>query len=326
MRKIVIATGGTGGHLFPAMQLKELLSQEVVLFAGHKLKNSPFFDQSLPFVEIVSTLSKWKWPLLVKGLWQACKLLRKFKPDVVVGFGSFHSFPLLAAATLLRIPIVLFEANCTLGKVNRWFLPFAKKLAVQFPISHPKHVLVHKLPWIIKPKARSKYVKEENRVAILVFGGSQGATFINELFFLAAPKLSFPIQVIHLTGNQSCPLQYECPAVVKPFETDMESAYLTADFVVSRAGAGTCAELIRYEKPAVLIPYPYAYDHQKKNGEYLQKGVRLLLQQEASVERLVEEMEQLYKNLKEHKAALKNLHAHKTIGLDEVIRSLGEKS
>ena len=323
MLKVLIATGGTGGHLFPAKQLAELLKDAEVLFAGHKLEDTPFFDRKMPFKEVVSASSLKKWPTLLKGVWQGLKLIWQFKPDVVVGFGSFHSFPVLLAAAILRKKIVLFEANCTLGKVNRFFVPFAKKVAFQFPIEHPKAVYVPLLPWTGKKARTKRYEKEGDRVTILVFGGSQGATFINKTFCEAAKLLKFPFQVIHLTGKEASEVKYSVPAHVLPFEEEMAAAYEAADLVVCRCGAGTTAELIRFGKPAVLIPYPYAYDHQRKNGEYLGAGARVLLQKEATPERLAEEIEQLKKNLEMHKRALGQIALPKTVDFGSIVRTVG---
>jgi UDP-N-acetylglucosamine--N-acetylmuramyl-(pentapeptide) pyrophosphoryl-undecaprenol N-acetylglucosamine transferase len=325
MLKVLIATGGTGGHLFPAKQLAELLKGNEVLFAGHKLEDTPFFDRKMPYREIVSASSKKKWPTLLKGLWQSLKLLWQFKPDVVVGFGSFHSFPVLLAAALLRKKIVLFEANCTLGKVNQFFSPFAQKIAFQFPIEHPKSAYVPLLPWTAKKARAKKYEKDPERLTILVFGGSQGATFINKTFCESAKLLKFPFRVIHLTGKKDPEIKYSVPAFVLPFEEEMEAAYEVADLVVCRCGAGTTAELIRFGKPAVLIPYPYAYDHQRKNGEYLGQGARVLLQKDATPEKLAAEIEQLKINLDLHKRALEQIILPKTVDFGSLVRTVGEK-
>lgn len=323
MRKVLIATGGTGGHLFPSQQLAERLSDCEVLFAGHKLKTSPFFHRRVPYVEIASASSKKKAFLLLKGVFQSLKMIWRFKPDVVVGFGSYHSFPVLMAAVILKRKIVLFEPNGSLGKVNRFFARFAKKVAFQFPIHHPKSVYVPLLPW--KALNVRKKEKDPYRRTILVFGGSQGASFINETFHKAARLLSFPFQVIHLTGKEGLELHYTVPAIVKPFEEDMGSVYARADFAVCRCGAGTTAELIRYQIPAVVIPYPYAHDHQRKNGEFLKRGVRMLDQKETTPERLAEEIEALNANLDQHQSALKSLFFPETIPFDQVVRLVGDK-
>jgi len=326
MCKVLIATGGTGGHLFPARQLKASLKNAHVVFAGHKLKTSPFFDREKnTYFEILSTGKISEIHKLFKGIWQSIRLILRLKPDVVVGFGSFHSFPVLFAAVLLRKKIVLFEANCTLGKVNRFFSRFAEKIAFQFPIPHEKAVYVPLLPWVKGKKGIKKYDKDPERITILVFGGSQGAEFINQTFPEAAKLLTFPFQVIHLTGKAGSLVRYSVPSVVMEFENDMNAAYHVADIVVCRCGASATAELIQYQKPAVLIPYPYAYDHQRKNGEFLGKGAIVLPQDEASPERLASEIEHLYANLEEHKKALKSILFPKTTAFSEIIEEIGKR-
>lgn len=322
MLKVLMAVGGSGGHLFPARQLTEILNDCEVIFAGHKLESTPFFDRKVPYHEIASSNKK---PMsILKGLWQSLRLLWKFKPDVVVGFGSFHSFPILLASALLRKKIVLFEANCSMGKANRLFVPFAKKVALQFPIRCRKSAYVPLLPWVNKSRTK-KYQKDRDRTTILVFGGSQGASYINRTFCEAAKLLTFPVRVIHLTGKEDPEVRYSVPATVLSFEEDMAAAYEVADMVVCRCGAGTTAELIRFQKPAVIIPYPYAYDHQRKNGEFLQKGVRMLLQSEASPERLAAEIEMLKKDLEEHKKALRQISFPQTVDFGALVRAVGEK-
>ncbi len=321
MLKVLIATGGTGGHLFPSMQLKDQLEGCEVVFAGHKLESSPFFHRKFPYHEIASASSKKKGLTLLKGLFQSIKLLLRFSPDVVVGFGSFHSFPVLLGALLLRKKIVLFEANCSLGKVNRLFAPFAKRVAFQFPIPHKKAAYVPLLPWKNIPIKAGK--KNPNVRTILVFGGSQGALFINRTFCKAAKLLKFPFEVIHLVGKEDPEIQYSVPSEIKPFEEDMASLYQKAHFAICRSGAGTTAELIRYKVPAVVIPYPYAHDHQRKNGEFLGKGVRLLDQKDTTPERLAEEIEYLNAHLEEHEKALSEMVFPKTVELGKVVRAIG---
>lgn len=325
MLKVLIATGGTGGHLFPSQQLAELLRDCDIAFAGHGLRQSPFFHRTIPYYEIPSTGAKKKWPLLLYGVWKSLKLLLKFKPNVVVGFGSFHSFPVLMAAVLLRKKIILFEANCTLGQVNRFFTPFADQLAFQFPISHKKAAYVPLLPWGTQRQRTKKYAKDPKRLTILVFGGSQGAAFINKTFCEAAKLLTFPFEVIHFTGKEDPEITYSVPAVIKPFEEEMAAAYEVADLAVCRSGAGTVAELIQNRLPAVLIPYPYAHDHQKKNGQYLKEGARVLLQKEATAKRLAEEIELLKTHLEKHKKALSEIVLPQTIDLSVLVKNIGAR-
>lgn len=328
MLKVVIGAGGSGGHLFPAQQLAQKLQGEQVLFAGHGLSQSPFFEkEKIPFAETAAApldqplrfaIATWK------GFWQSVRLLYRFKPDVVVGFGSYHSFPLLLAALLMRKKIVLFEANCTPGKVNRLLKPFAKEFAVQFPQKGGTQVPF--LPWkppapkLSMKTARERYNLELKTFTILVFGGSQGAAFLNELFPRVVPLLGMRTQVIHLTGKGN--VVYHTPAVVKEFETEMSTAYAAADLVVCRSGAGTVAELIRFEKPAVLIPYPHAGAHQVDNAVFLKtSGISVVLQAEATAEKVAAEILALHSRLESVQKKLAKLKSqNKGLDLSEVVK------
>jgi len=308
--KIVIAAGGTGGHLIPAQQLADQLIAQpgtTVVFGGYKLQESPFFHRGrYRFVEIASSQKLSRPTALLKGVLQALRFLLREKPDVVVGFGSYHSAPVLLAAAMLRKKIVLYEANRTMGKVNRWIAPFATHIGCQFPLSDytsPKVVPVPMLPWGISqaktaaPDAKKAFGLAPDRLTLLVFGGSQGAAFLNEVMPKVANQME-NVQVIHSAGSEvaaaAVRAAYRVPAVVKPFETDMAMAYSAADFAVCRSGAGTVAELIRFGVPALLIPYPYATDqHQQKNGDYLREhGASLsLTQEEATVAAILQQIE-----------------------------------
>ena len=235
----------------------------------------------------------------MKGVWQSLKFLSKEKPDVVVGFGSFHSAPLLLAAVILRKKIILYEANRTIGKVNRWIAPFAQRVGLQFPIigcNQSKYQLVNlpkKETLSTKQEARNSYDLDSEGFTILIFGGSQGASFFNERMPQVIQQLP-NVQVIHCAGNEPAAENvrktYVNKSVVKAFETNMSLAYSAADFVVGRSGAGTMAELLHHAKPSLLIPYPYAAEnHQQKNAEYQRElgGAIVLDQDKASVESIV---------------------------------------
>jgi UDP-N-acetylglucosamine--N-acetylmuramyl-(pentapeptide) pyrophosphoryl-undecaprenol N-acetylglucosamine transferase len=290
MKKIVIAAGGTGGHLLPAQQLAERLrGRAEVVFAGHGLGRNPFFERGHRFVDVpAEPIGRRFLRGLWAGFWRALKMLREEKPDVVVGFGSYHTVPILVASVCLGKKIVLFEANRTLGKVIRLFAPFAKNVGAQFPIVGT--TLVEWLPWkeclkMDRRRAREEYGLDPEKKTVLVFGGSQGAGFLNEVVPKALQGLD--VQVLHF-GMEANP--YQMKAVVKKYEVEMAKAYAAADVVICRSGAGTIAELIRYELPALLIPYRFAYGHQKHNGEYLvERGAAvMLLEEEATPERIRE--------------------------------------
>ncbi len=311
-KTIFLAAGGTGGHLFPAQQLGGVLDGDLdVIFIGHGLSKTSFFDQHLHRFEEVNAAPLGKSFLIEtwKGFWKSIRLIHRGKPSVVVGFGSYHTFPVLLAALVLRKKIVLFEANQRLGKVNRLFAPFASSICTQFNISCKRGALVPLLPWkateigsFSKEEARKLYGLDPQVFTILVFGGSQGALFFNQMI----PKLNFavgfPVQVIHLTGKTSgIERSYAINSSVKIFETQMHQAYLAADLAICRSGASTIAELIQHTLPALLIPFPFAVDdHQKTNALFMQNevgGAVCLDQKEANLDSIQTAIQQLIREL-----------------------------
>lgn len=333
-KKILIAAGGSGGHLFPSQQLaNQLQASAEVVIAGHNVGASPFFFKKNPYQDICAAAPK-KGQYLrfffstCKGLVQSIRLLLRFSPDVVVGFGSYHTFPILLASAILKKKIVLFEANCVLGKVNRLFAPVAKKIAIQFPLAQDlaKTVFVPLLPWgkkadtktISREDARIYFGLHPHKTTILVFGGSQGAAFFNEIM----PKVILPgIQIIHFTGKGKA-VYPNGHAFVKEFEERMDLAYTAADIVVCRSGAGTLSELIRFKKPSLLIPFPFATDnHQLVNAYFLVnvvKGSRLLEQSLATPECIAREINVLLKDILHYQAGLENWKTEGRIDLAKV--------
>lgn len=326
-KKILIAAGGTGGHLLPAQQLAELIGDRAdIFFAGHNLDCSPFFKKDrFPFVNIIASPIQKRFAFFrdfCKGLIQSICLLRKEKPDVVVGFGSYHTVPILFASVLMRKKIVLYEANRTMGKVTGLFAPFSTHLAAQFPMINQKNfTLVPLYPWVRKPKvskqdARLEYGLDLDCFTILVFGGSQGAGFLNEIVPKVIASLGRPVQVIHF-GLSETP--YSVKSVVKQFESDMAKAYAAADFVIGRSGAGTVSELIHFAVPSLLIPYPFAYGHQQDNAEYLVAtgGAFMLLQKEATLEKISYYIESA--DLKQMSCCLQRVVENDRITLEDLV-------
>lgn len=304
-RRVLIAAGGTGGHIYPAMgSATKLIEREQnleVMFAAGGLLESPFFDRQAFAGQSISAapLTK-KAPIqlikscgaIAKGVWQSCKLLSNFKPDLVIGFGSYHSFPVLTAAKLLKYPIALHEQNSKPGKVIRLFSKYALITGVYFPAA--KHALKGKTTLLSMPlrkgysretcsKAEAcRYFQiESNKVTLLVFGGSQGAKFINQTvaqLLVEQFRAGNDFQVLHFAGNPSDACQvanlYErngLNAIVKPLESRMDYAWRAADLAIVRAGAGTIAEQIEFEVPSIFIPYPHAADgHQESNADFIE--------------------------------------------------------
>ena len=298
MPKILIAAGGTGGHLFPAQALAEQLSdgspELELFFAGAKLSTNSYFDkENYRFYDVASTTpfrggvvaALKSVGILLKGIGESLKLLSKERPSLVIGFGSFHVFPLLCAAVLKRIPIVLFESNAIPGKVVRLFSKKAKWTGIYFSSARnylKGHVIDVEIPVrkaidlsLSKQTARRQFGLSPDVMTLLIFGGSQGAKGINKNILEMLPLLKNAglfFQCIHFTGcdetatevSRRC-LELGVGCYAKKFEKRMDLAWGAADAVICRAGAMTLAELLRSEVPGILIPYPSASDgHQLK--------------------------------------------------------------
>lgn len=307
-KKVLFAAGGTGGHLFPAQALAEQLREEndeiELLFAGAGLSDNAYFDKTkfhycdisstTPFRGGILKLLK-SIAILIKGVKQSFCLISKEKPDLVVGFGSFHAFPVICAAVIKKIPLVLFESNAIPGKVVRLFSKRADLTGIFFSDAKQHlngNVVEVDIPMknsrtciaVEKAAAREQVNLKSDLPTLLVFGGSQGAQKINHTVLSLLPMLcstKIPFQLLHFTGNDKTALevsllceQLNIPCYVKKFEPQMQVAWSAADVVICRAGAMTLSELLDYEVPGILIPYPAASDqHQLKNALFLEKKV-----------------------------------------------------
>lgn len=300
--KVLFATGGTGGHIFPALataaQIKTRWPDTDLLFAGGKLNSNRFFQEKGFYgEEIACAPFSYKNPLKMiaavgshlKGVNQSLALLRSFKPQVMVAFGSYYTLPLLLAACYLGIPYILHESNAVPGQVNRLFSRKAQMTACFLPEAMPRlhgKVVEAKMPlrWhykdkIAKEEAAAYFGLNSRLTTLLIFGGSQGAKGINNCLssmdqhYWSALSSSF--QVIHLTGRGECVpslqnhySQASLTAKVLPFESRMDMAWSAADIAICRAGASTIAEAIEFHVPLILVPYPHSKEgHQDKNGE-----------------------------------------------------------
>jgi UDP-N-acetylglucosamine--N-acetylmuramyl-(pentapeptide) pyrophosphoryl-undecaprenol N-acetylglucosamine transferase len=297
----MIAAGGTGGHIFPAQGLaqqlaKQSISLSIVFIAGG-LSTNKYFEKSLfPFQEVSSSPLISKNPFkflkgicnLVRGIWQSMRIIRRFKPDVIVGFGSYYTVPPLLAAKILNVPIILHEANSIPGKANRWLASLAWKVGIHFPFTATllKQNTVevgmplregYQLDQIQKNEALTYFGLNDTEPVLLIFGGSQGALAINRLIKTLVEKWkNIPFQVIHIVGNgqeveafKNLYVNYQIKASVKAFERNMHLAWRASELFIGRSGASTIAEAMEFEVPGILIPYPYATDdHQNKNAEF----------------------------------------------------------
>jgi len=298
--RLIVTGGGTGGHLFPGIAVATALRQRIaatrVLFIG----TSRLLDQQalagLGFevmaldcggVKGLRAIAKLRSLLMLPGaVWQALRMLRRFKPDLVFGVGGYVTGPVLLAARMLGIPIGIHEQNSVPGMANRLAGRLADRIFISLPCipSFPAGKTV-RTGNPVRQEILAAAALEKPAAApptLLVLGGSQGAHRVNTLMMEAMEKLTrdqVSLQLIHQTGATDQEMVAQCyrqlglAAEVVPFIRDMAGAYSRADLVVSRAGATTLAELAVMGLPALLIPYPFAADnHQVTNGEYYAKG------------------------------------------------------
>lgn len=322
---VYIACGGTGGHLYPGMAVAGELQDEgcdVTLLISPKevdqsaARSNPHLQfATLPAVGLVSM----NLPGFLKGFWRSYRaaqsLFQAKPPRAVVAMGGFTSAPPVLAARKYGARSYLHEANSIPGRANRWLAPWVSEIFVHFPAAgrrfRGRHVTVCGMP--VRPQFQPMDA-ESCRVTLglsarmpvlLVMGGSQGASAINDLMVRSMPLLvrRFPeLQYLHLTGPKEegrMRAVYEackCRFVARPFLTEMELAMNAATAALSRAGASSLAELAALQLPAVLIPYPIAADnHQFHNAmQFVETGAaRMMGQSIATPELLADALEKL---------------------------------
>ncbi len=307
-RKVIITVGGTGGHIFPALALAKQLQRSApdvkLMFVGGNLATNPYFDQgtflyrSVDCSSLHGNLLKYLKGAgsILRGWWQSRTAIREFKPDLIVGFGSYYTLPTLLAAKMLKVPIVLHEANSIPGKVNRLLARHAVVTGIHFPsaaslldgktleVGMPLREGFH-LGAITRVQARDYFFLDHDKITLLVFGGSQGAQAINKLVSDALTGhykgQKDRLQVLHFTGDKTQAASIEkaysdlgIRSCVKDFEKRMDYAWQSADLMISRSGAGTIAEQMEFEVPGILIPYPQASEnHQNINADFMAKTV-----------------------------------------------------
>jgi len=290
---MIVAGGGTGGHLFPGLAVAETVAGRAggaVLFVGSSfgiearvIPRTTFSFHALPIRGVrgrgVRGLLQlaWQLPTAIASAW---RVLGSFRAHVVLGVGGYASFPVVAAAWLRRVPSVLLEQNAHPGLANRVLSRLAARVCTMFPEAHA-YFPATKVVLTGNPVRRLIGAERVPRsgFTLLVFGGSQGAHRINEALMAAAPALRGAIaglRILHQTGaadRAEVERQYReagASAEVQEFIDDMGTAYAAADLVVCRAGATTVAELTSLGKPAILVPYPFAADdHQRANASVL---------------------------------------------------------
>ena len=299
--RAVIAGGGTGGHVIPALAIAQELRDRYyaeVLFIGTargiETRLVPQAGYTLKLVDVgalknVTLATRIKTMMdLPNAIADAWHIIGEFHPEVVIGVGGYASGPAMLAAALTGRPTLAFEPNVVPGFANRVVAPMVSAAAVHFEEtcqyfrrSTVTGVPVRRAFFEIAPK-------QGGRPTLLVFGGSQGAAAINKTVIEALPNLYRRVpglHIIHQTGErdyqaaQSAYLNAGVSAEISPFIDKMPEAFARADLLVCRSGASTVAEITAAGKPAVFIPFPRAADdHQRRNAETLERaGAAILL-------------------------------------------------
>ena len=354
--RVILAGGGTGGHVIPALAIaRELQSRYCAkcLFIGTsrgiETRLVPAAGFPLELIQVgalnqVSLRTRGKTVLgLPAAIWASLGILRKFRPDVVIGVGGYASGPAMAAAALRGIPMLAFEPNVVPGFANRIVAPFVSAAAVHFEETKRYFRNCH----VTGVPVRQQFFDLSTRVTarpvgapptLLVFGGSQGARAINHAMCEAIPALreKVPVlQIIHQTGERDYGATLEAygklsldPKAyrleVSKFIDDMPSTFGRADLILCRSGASTVAEIAAASKPAIYVPFPRsADDHQRRNAEAMQNaGAAVMLEErDLTPQRLAETIAAL---LSDHEKLQKMSAAAKAMAHPNAAREIAE--
>ncbi|HEX8737557.1 MAG TPA: undecaprenyldiphospho-muramoylpentapeptide beta-N-acetylglucosaminyltransferase [Pyrinomonadaceae bacterium] len=321
--KVLIAAGGTGGHIYPGIAVaKEIMrrnAESSVKFVGtaRGLETKLVPDNGFELLTIesaglknVGLAGKIKGlAILPKSFFAARRLIRDFKPDVVIGAGGYVSGPVLLMASLMRVPTLVMDSNALPGFTNRRLARFATKAALTFeealPFFGKKGIVtgnpVRKEFFEIPPKMR-----DSQRFSLLIFGGSQGARAINNAMVEALPHFEAyknRLEITHQTGEadfEKIKQGYADAgwnaAEVSAYIKNMPEHFEKNDLVICRAGATSCAELAAAGKASIMIPLPTAADdHQRKNAEALERAgaARMILQKDLTGAELAKQIIEL---------------------------------
>lgn len=322
-RTLLVMAGGTGGHIFPGIAVAEHLKAQgwTIHWLGTAKRMEaeivPAHGFDISFINIAGVRNKgWleriKLPFkMAQSLWQSIKVIRKVKPDVVLGLGGYASVPGGVAAWLCGKPLVLHEQNAVAGMSNRYLAKIASKVLCAFPGAFKDKVEAE----VVGNPLRQNIVSLEQKIPeqpsaskkVLIVGGSLGAKVLNDTVPQAIRQIKLQnIQVWHQTGKghlQDVVALYQQYEVnknnvkVTEFIDDMAAAYDWADVVICRAGALTVSELAMAAKPAIFVPLPHAVDdHQTKNAMYLvdRKAAKLMLQKELNGTSLAQMLNSLF--------------------------------
>lgn len=329
MSKVLIACGGTGGHLAPGIAVAQVLQErkhKCLLLISEKQVDSRLVEK-YAYLDFVTTpgrpfaggpVQRLKFFCsLFSGFFSAREILRKEAPDLVLLFGGYLSLGLGLAARFSGVPVAMHEANCMPGRsirllkriASRIYLPDGVRLRSVPPgiVRYYGYPVRAEIKHVLKAEATKRLKIEVASKLLVIIGGSQGATSLNDWLtsnFEQLAEVGVSVYCVTGLGNSSASTIHEIghdgldvTATLVPFSDQMGDVISAADLVISRAGAGSIAEIIRCRAPAILIPYPYAADdHQRANAKmHEQHGAGMALEQE-QVCNLADEVSELIFN------------------------------
>jgi UDP-N-acetylglucosamine--N-acetylmuramyl-(pentapeptide) pyrophosphoryl-undecaprenol N-acetylglucosamine transferase len=332
--KILIASGGSGGHIFPAIALAEELRvkdacAEILFVGSDKALDKRIFEKEgfryrlisankMPYKTSFSTLLFFL--KLSVDLFRSLGIIIKYKPDAIVGFGGYVSAPVIVAACILGIPRIVHEQNAVPGRANAMLFRFVDRIAISF--EETKKYLgpyVGKAVFTGNP-IRASLLKDDKagnikklgfdpqKFTILVIGGSQGAHNLNKTFLkslsIMDAGIRLSLQVIHITGITDYAwvnAAYRDLSIehrVYSFLDRIEEAYSASDLVLTRSGASAIFEIAYFGRPMILIPYPFALSHQSENARiFSSAGAAVEIDEKnLSVDLMKDRMEGLLRN------------------------------
>lgn len=309
MKVLFAGGGGSGGHFYPIIAVaralrkvaaeEHIIALELFFAADQAFDERTLKEEQIEFIKIVSgkiprypSLQYLTSPfLIVFGFFKAFLLLYKLLPDVILSKGGYSAVPILLAARILRIPVVVHESDVVPGMVNHWAGAWAARVAISFPqsVANFKNTSValtgnpirHQVVGGNEREAFETFTLEEGIPILLVLGGSQGAERINEIILDILPEATTRYQIIHQTGStnyQDIAGRSEVVLEKSQFkhryhsfsfleESDLRNASRVASLIIARAGAGAIFEIAAWRVPAILIPLGQAaQDHQRENA------------------------------------------------------------
>lgn len=297
MPRLLLAAGGTGGHMFPAQSLAETLKKdgwEIAMITDERGRKHAGHIPADPIIEVnAATIAPKKLfksaiavMKLMQGTRQAKSFMKTWKPDVVVGFGGYPSFPAIRSAQSLKIPTILHEQNAVLGRVNRVFAVKANYVASGFealekcPVAANHVCIGNPLRDQVVAAIPKNYALPKDDINLLIVGGSLGARIVSETMpkaiALLPDDLKSRLVVTQQTRKESLDFARETyksagvTALCEPFFGDIETYLAKAHFIIGRAGASSVSEIAAMGKPSLLVPLAIAMDdHQTVNASAL---------------------------------------------------------